>query len=246
MDWMDIEKLTRLAGRKLLALSGRLGTEEVRLAYLDGSATTPRLAFEQGRQEIDRLAGLAVGALREASAGLSDPGTVHERKALEQAAAAAALEREIPPALGQLREIGMTGRELTRLAQMLSAAADAGRMAFFAGDIAERLMEVKEAGERFGGSETEALAGLAGETVRLLEWAADAYREEAFDKLGKVQIMAESVETLRNEAAAGYLRRFADESAGPSPALLPLFSDFARCAEHAAAFAFAITAGGGD
>ena len=58
--------------------------------------------------------------------------------------------------------------------------------------------------------------------------------------------MAESVETLRNEAAAGYLRRFADESAGPSPALLPLFSDFARCAEHAAAFAFAITAGGGD
>ena len=138
-----------LAGRKLLALSGRLGTEEVRLAYLDGSATTPRLAFEQGRQEIDRLAGLAVGALREASAGLSDPGTVHERKALEQAAAAAALEREIPPALGQLREIGMTGRELARLAQMLSAAADAGRMAFFAGDIAERLMEVKEAGERY-------------------------------------------------------------------------------------------------
>ena len=92
--------------------------------------------------------------------------------------------------------------------------------------------------------ETDALTGLAGETIRMAEWAVDAYREEAFDRLGMVQTMEEAVESARSGAAAGYLKRFADESAGPSPVLMQLFSDFGRCAEHAAALAFSMTAGG--
>ncbi len=242
---LDIEKLTWLAGRKLLALSGRKGpVGEIRLECLDGTAANPHEAFRQGRQEIVRLAELGLDALREAAEGLTDPGTGHEKMALEKAAAAAVLEREIPPALGRLREIGMTARELGRLAQMLAATADAGRMAFFAGDVAEGLLEIKEAGESFGGPETDALTGLAGETIRMAEWAVDAYREEAFDRLGMVQTMEEAVESARSGAAAGYLKRFADESAGPSPVLMQLFSDFGRCAEHAAALAFSMTAGG--
>lgn len=108
---LDIEKLTWLAGRKLLALSGRKGpVGEIRLEYLDGGAVNPHEAFRQGRQEIVRLAELGLDALREAAEGLTDPGTGHEKMALEKAAAAAVLEREIPPALGRLREIGMTAR----------------------------------------------------------------------------------------------------------------------------------------
>ena len=55
--FLDIEKLTWMAGRKLLALSGRMRSEEgeEKLLYLNGSASNPARAFEQARQEIVRL-----------------------------------------------------------------------------------------------------------------------------------------------------------------------------------------------
>lgn len=246
--FLDIEKLTWMAGRKLLALSGRMRSEEgeKKLLYLNGSASNPARAFEQARQEIVRLGKAGLEALKKVADGIASADLENERLGLEQVALAAYLEREVPAALGRLRKIGMTARELGKLGQMLAATADAGRIGFFADDILEGLLEHKKTGEKFADEERECLIQLATETVRLTEQAIDVYETEAYDKLSLIQTMEAQVEGVRNEAVEGYMRRFSEETAEPSSLWMQMVSDLSRCGEHAVRFAFSIARDGNN
>ena len=246
--FLDIEKLTWMAGRKLLALSGRMRTEEdgEKLLYLDGSASNPAKAFEQAGQEIVRLGEAGLEALKKAAEGIASADLEKERLGLEQVALSAYLEREIPVALGKLRGIGMTARELGKLGQMLAAAADGGRIGFFADDILEGLLELKKSGEKFADGERDSLIQLAAETIRLTEQAIDVYRSEAYDRLGLIQTMEAQMEEIRNQAVERYIRRFSEETAEPSSLWMQMVSDLSRCAEHAVRFAFSIARDGND
>lgn len=243
-----MEKLTWLAGRKLLALSGRMRTEEgeEKLLYLDGSASTPARAFELARQEIVRLGEAGLEALRMAADGIASTDLEKERLGLEQVALSAYLEQEIPVALGKLRGIGMTARELGRLGQMLAATADAGRIGFFADNIVDGILELKKTGDTFADEERDSLIQLAAETIRLTEQAIAVYRDEAYDKLGLLESMEAQVEMFRNEAVRQYILRFMEETAEPNSIWMKMVSDFSRCSEHAVRFAFSIAGNGND
>ncbi len=213
-----------------------------KLLYLNPELLmTPAIAVMQAKQEVLRMAGLAIDNLKLALKAFFDDDKLADGVfGVENTINF--LNHTITSYLISLHGKTLSQKDQEKIGMMFHVVADIERIGDHAENIAEYAQIKEEHHVRFTEAGWVELREISEATIRACQMAIEIYDAEAFDRLEEMTALEEKIDALKEIDIENHIARLKKEECNPRGGVMftDLVTDLERCGDHAINIACAI------